>query len=145
MTAKKKTKPAPKRKPAAKRPSKAIPCPHGGDHEWEGDANERACRKCHEPETSTAKPASKTKPPKPAKAMSALDAAAKLLADSSEPLNCKELIDGIAAKGYWKSPGGKTPHSTLYAALMREINEKGASSRFCKASPGRFARTSESA
>lgn len=133
------------KKPTSKKKPQASPCPQGGDHEWEGDANERACRKCHEPETSSAKPASKTKPPKPAKAMSALDAAAKLLADSSEPLNCKELIDGIAAKGYWKSPGGKTPHSTLYAALMREINEKGASSRFCKASPGRFARTSECA
>lgn len=141
-----KKKPAPtSKKPASQKKPQASPCPHGGDHEWVGDANERACRKCHEPETSSAKPASKSKLPKPAKAMSALDAAAKLLADSSEPLNCKELIDGIAAKGYWKSPGGKTPHSTLYAALMREINEKGTDSRFCKASPGRFARTSESA
>lgn len=144
MAAKKKATSTSKKSTPKKKPP-TSPCPHGGEHEWEGEAGERVCGKCHEPETSPAKPSSKTKPPKPAKAMSALDAAARLLADSTEALNCKELIDGIAANGYWTSPGGKTPHSTLYAALMREINKKGANSRFCKPLPGRFSLTAESA
>lgn len=73
--------------------------------------------------------------------MNALDAAAKLLSESSEPLNCKQLVEGIAAKGYWQSPKGKTPHSTLYASIQREIGTKGASSRFTKAGPGKFSVT----
>ena len=46
----------------------------------------------------------------------------------------------IAEKGYWTSPGGKTPHSTLYAAIAREIKLKGAASRFVKADKGKFVR-----
>ncbi len=143
MTAKKKSKPAPHRKPAGKRPSKAISCPQGGSHEWEGEGEVRACKKCHEPAPLAIRRTVKLEKPQSEKGMSALDAAAKLLADSTGPLNCKELIEGIATKGYWTSPGGKTPHSTLYAALMREINEKGTGSRFQKASPGRFALVGE--
>ena len=32
-----------------------------------------------------------------------------------EPMNAKEMIEAMAAKGYWTSPGGKTPHATLYS------------------------------
>jgi len=49
--------------------------------------------------------------------LSALDAAAKVLGESSEPLNCKEMIDAMAVKGYWRSPGGATPWATLYTAV----------------------------
>jgi hypothetical protein len=70
--------------------------------------------------------------------MSALDAAAKVLGEAGEPLNSKEMIDRMAAKGYWKSPAGKTPHATLYAAILRELNTKGAESRFKKAERGKF-------
>jgi len=49
--------------------------------------------------------------------MSALDAAAQVLADSQEPLNTKAMIEQMAAKGLWTSPGGKTPHATLYTAV----------------------------
>jgi hypothetical protein len=28
-------------------------------------------------------------------------------------MTCKELIGAMAAKGYWTSPGGKTPEATL--------------------------------
>jgi hypothetical protein len=45
----------------------------------------------------------------------------------------------MAAKGYWSSPKGKTPSSTLYAAIAREVKLKGAASRFIKTGPGRFA------
>jgi hypothetical protein len=32
-------------------------------------------------------------------------------------MNCKEMIEAMAAKGYWTTPGGKTPHATLYTAV----------------------------
>src|SRR5262249_12979986 len=41
--------------------------------------------------------------------LSALDAAAKVLAESGQSMTCQELIAEMAAKGYWTSPGGKTP------------------------------------
>ncbi len=73
------------------------------------------------------------------KKLSALDAAAKLLAETKEPMNCKEMIDAIAAKGYWTSPGGKTPHATLYSAILRELATKGKEARFVKTERGKFA------
>ena len=36
--------------------------------------------------------------------MSCIDAAAKVLAEKGEPMNCKEMIEAMATKGYWKSP-----------------------------------------
>jgi hypothetical protein len=73
------------------------------------------------------------------KRVSAIDAAAQLLATSKEPMGCKELIEAMAAKGLWSSPGGKTPHATLYSAILREINVKGKDARFTKTDRGRFA------
>ena len=70
---------------------------------------------------------------------SALDAAALVLRERGQPMSCPELIVQMAAKGYWSSPKGKTPASTLYAALMREVRVKGDASRFVKTGPGRFA------
>jgi hypothetical protein len=71
--------------------------------------------------------------------LSALDAAAKVLSASGQPMNCPELIAAMAAKGYWNSPKGRTPASTLYAALLRELQTKGEQARFVKAGRGRFA------
>ena len=73
------------------------------------------------------------------KKLSALDAAAKVLAEAGTPMNAKEMIEAMATKGYWTSPGGKTPHATLYSALLREINVKGKVSRFQKIERGKFA------
>ncbi len=73
------------------------------------------------------------------KRMSAIDAAAKVLADASTPMNTKEMIEAMAAKTYWTSPGGKTPHATLYSAILREINTKGKDARFTKTERGKFA------
>jgi hypothetical protein len=69
----------------------------------------------------------------------ALDAAAKVLQEAARPLNCQELIKAMADQGYWTSPAGKTPASTLYAALAREITTKGKDSRFVKTERGKFA------
>ncbi len=74
-----------------------------------------------------------------AKKMSAIDAAAKVLADTKQAMNAKELIEAIAAKKLWTSPGGKTPHATLYSAILREINTKGNDARFKKTERGKFA------
>ena len=85
-----------------------------------------------------AKAAKAKKPPKEKK-LSAIDAAAQVLATSKEPLNAKEMIEAMAAKSLWTSPGGKTPHATLYSAIIREISVKGKESRFTKTERGKFA------
>ena len=61
--------------------------------------------------------------------------------DTGEPLSTKAMIERMAAKGYWSSPGGQTPAATLYSAILREIQKKGAESRFVKADKGLFARS----
>lgn len=73
--------------------------------------------------------------------LSALDAAAKVFGGSKEPMGCKEMIDAMAAKKLWTSPGGKTPSATLYSSILREINTKGKESRFKKAERGKFVAT----
>jgi hypothetical protein len=95
--------------------------------------------KAKTPKAAVPAKVAKTKKAKADGKMSAIDAAAKVLADSREPMNCKSLIDAMAAKGLWTSPGGKTPHATLYSAILREINEKGADARFVKTERGQFA------
>jgi len=70
---------------------------------------------------------------------SALDAAARVLAEAGQAMTCKEMIGAMSAKGYWTSPGGKTPDATLMSAILREVNTKGEQSRFVKTAPGRFA------
>jgi hypothetical protein len=69
---------------------------------------------------------------------SALDAAAKVLGESKEPLTTKEMITAMEAKGNWKSPGGKTPDRTLYSAILREIVLKKGEARFKKTERGKF-------
>jgi hypothetical protein len=70
--------------------------------------------------------------------LSALDAAAKVLAETGQPMRCTELIAAMTAKGYWTSPAGKTPASTLYAALLRELRTKKDRARFRKTERGKF-------
>jgi hypothetical protein len=83
----------------------------------------------------SALPSAKSSPKK----LSALDAAARVLQETNHPMTCKELIESMADKGYWKSPGGKTPHATLYSAMLREIGVKGKEARFKKTERGKFA------
>ena len=91
-------------------------------------------------EAKAAKPAKakKIKEPKEKK-LSAIDAAAQVLAASKQPLNAKEMVEQMAAQSLWTSPGGKTPHATLYSAIIREISTKGKESRFTKTERGKFA------
>jgi hypothetical protein len=85
--------------------------------------------------------AKKAKEPK-AKRVSAIDAAAQVLATSKEPMNCMALVEAMASQGLWESPGGKTPHATLYSAIIREIATKGKDARFVKKDRGMFAAAS---
>ena len=94
-----------------------------------------------------AKPAAKAKPTAKAKTkkavkpkrLSGLDAAATVLKKSGKPMRSRELITAMAKQGLWTSPGGKTPHATLYAAMIREIAAKGKDARFTKTERGLFA------
>ena len=88
--------------------------------------------------TSTKK-ASAAKDANQTKKHSALDAAARVLGESGQAMNCQEMIETMAAKGYWSSPGGKTPGATLYSAILRELKVKGADARFRKTERGKFA------
>ena len=85
---------------------------------------------------TVAKAVAKSKAERPP---SAVDAAAKILAEAKAPMTSKELIDVMAAKGLWKSPEGKTPERTLYSAIIRAIATKGKAARFKKAAKGKFA------
>jgi hypothetical protein len=82
--------------------------------------------------------AAKAKAPKVAKERkpSGLDLAAKVLAASKEPLAAKAITEATIAAG-WKT-NGKTPHATLYAAIIREIAVKGKDARFKKTDRGLF-------
>jgi hypothetical protein len=84
------------------------------------------------------RPAKGEPKPKP-KRMSGLDAAAKVLEESGQPMTVKEMVEAAQTKGYWKSPGGKTPHATVYSAIIREIATRGENSRFRKVERGKFA------
>ena len=122
-------------------PVAADACPRGGAHEWTTEGGETACAKCHEPAAKATKrrtgskaTAVKRAATKPAKRgafkpnekprTSALEAAARVLSETKQPLTTREMIAAMAAKGYWKSPGGKTPQATLYSAILREITTK---------------------
>ncbi len=76
---------------------------------------------------------------KPAKKLSQMAAAFEVLRAAGEPMTCKAMVEAMAEKKLWASPGGKTPEATLYAAIAREIATKGDEARFRKASPGHFA------
>ena len=85
------------------------------------------------------KKGSKLKVSKPNRdgAMSALDAAARVLKENGAAMNCKQMIEAMLAKKYWKT-SGKTPANTLYSAVLREITTKGKESRFKKSDRGNF-------
>jgi len=69
--------------------------------------------------------------------MSGLDAAAEILEEAGEPLDCKTIVERAFEKGYWQSEG-KTPAATIYSAILREIQKKGDAARFRKAGRGLF-------
>ena len=91
--------------------------------------------------TSAAPKAKKATRAKPGgetpKRTSGLDAAATILAEAGEPLGCKEIVERMLAKGLWATKG-KTPAATIYSAILREVQKKGADARFRKAERGKF-------
>ena len=65
--------------------------------------------------------------------ISLLDAAAKVLRESREPMTTSEIAKIVLEKKYWKPPRkGKTPDRSLHAAISRDIAAKGKESRFVK-------------
>ena len=120
------TKKAPAKKAAAPKATKKAASPNATMPATEKPAEKKATK------TSKAKGEPKVKK------ISAIDAAVQVLAASKEPLSTKEMIEAMAVKGLWNSPGGKTPHATLYSAILREINAKGREARFKKTDRGRF-------
>ncbi|OQB77403.1 MAG: hypothetical protein BWX88_05275 [Planctomycetes bacterium ADurb.Bin126] len=68
---------------------------------------------------------------------SGLDAAVVVLAEAGKPMNCGDMVKRMLETGLWKT-GGKTPSSTIYAAIITEIAKKGAASRFRKTDRGMF-------
>lgn len=70
--------------------------------------------------------------------MSGLDAAVKILVENKKPLKAKEIVELASSKGYWTSPGGKTPWNTIEAQMNTEIKKRGKESRFAKPGPGLF-------
>jgi hypothetical protein len=91
-----------------------------------------------EPEAKKRGLAPKAKAETGPKKLSAIDAAAKVLAEAGEPMDCQTMIKTMAEKGYWTSPGGKTPAATLYSAILRELKAKGDDARFKKTERGKF-------
>ena len=95
----------------------------------------------YKPAKEPAKTPTKSAPPR----LSALDAAAQVLVAGDKPMRVKDLIEQMEAKKLWKSPGGKTPEATLYAAMLREIQAKKSEARFKKIERGLFVATPHSA
>jgi len=87
------------------------------------------------PEAKGKKP--KAAKPKGERKPGALDAAVRVLREAGKPMNCTDIVKEALAKGYWQTKG-KTPHSTLYAAVIREIAAKGKEARFHKTDRGQF-------
>ncbi|HEY7307851.1 MAG TPA: HTH domain-containing protein [Gemmataceae bacterium] len=129
------------------------PTPSGATQAEQASPSETAQEAATPPEptaeqpeaSSTAAKQPRSKKPKTAaddgkeKKLSALDAAAKVLGETGQPMSCQEMIETMTAKNYWISPGGKTPASTLYSAILREITTKGEAGRFQKTDRGKFA------
>jgi hypothetical protein len=116
----------------------AIDEPKKGGGKEKAGSNGKAPKAKNEPKEPKEKKA-KNEPKEPKeKKVSALAAAHLVLKKAKEPMSTKELIDMMAKKGLWESPGGKTPDATLCAAIIREISVKGKESRFEKAAPGRY-------
>ena len=66
-----------------------------------------------------------------------LTIAARILTIANEPMSCKAIVNEAITKMGWTTKG-KTPHCTLYAAIIREIANKGEHARFIKVDRGQF-------
>lgn len=69
--------------------------------------------------------------------MSCVDAIEKVLSETKKEMTAKELVEAMAKKGYWSSPG-KTPAATVGARIYVDIQKQGKKSRFVKVGKGTF-------
>lgn len=71
------------------------------------------------------------------KKMSCLDAAAAVLKEKGEPMQCRAMVEAMFQKKLWTTDA-PTPAATLSSAILREM-KKGKDSRFKKTGRGQFA------
>lgn len=69
-----------------------------------------------------------------ATSMSGLDAAALVLSEAKTGMTAKAIVEAIKERGMADGLKGKTPHATIYAAIITEIAKKGKDSRFARGS-----------
>jgi len=60
-----------------------------------------------------------------------------MLAEAKKPLNTKETVEHMLARGLWQTKG-RTPAAAICAALLRHIQSSGNDSRFRRAKQNRF-------
>jgi hypothetical protein len=117
--------------------SDEAPVAHGGEPATEAstDTTETAGRDTGQRGATGAKPAATST----ATRMSLVDAAIQIMKEVDEPMNTKRMVELVSERDLWQpSRGGKTPHATLYSAILREIRDKGDDSRFEKVERGKF-------
>lgn len=128
-------------KTTKKAPSKKAPRMCASAARAEGAARQKraAAAKTAAPEKASKAPKPKEAKSTQTKRVSLLDASAAVLADAKAPMQAKALVEAVVERGLWTPGAGKTPHATLYAAIVREIADKGKDARFRKVERGRFA------
>ena len=69
--------------------------------------------------------------------MSFGDAAVQILREAGEPLHANEICDRALRQGLIQTTG-RTPHASMAARLVVEVNQRGAQSRFRRVAPNTF-------
>jgi len=127
--------------PSAADKAKPITLPPAG--EVRKKLQIEGARKEHEQRRKEAIERGKVKPNQPQgkakrrEGLSGLDAAAQVLKEAGQPMRCGQIVETMLGKGLWKTKG-QTPAATIYAAILREIQAKGAQARFKKTDRGLF-------
>ncbi len=90
----------------------------------------------HEDAPAEESPASEATPR--VRKRSLIEAAAKILKESAEPMNTRSMVQAAIERGLWTPTNCKTPEQSLYGAIFREIKVS-ATPRFRKsATQGAF-------
>jgi hypothetical protein len=70
--------------------------------------------------------------PRDANPTSLLDATARLLEETRTGYTCQEIIQILHDRGWWRTPGGKNPVSTLRHQLEEDVKKRGVDARFVR-------------
>jgi hypothetical protein len=139
-TANKSSKPAEAKKPAVKKASSKAKGAAKAQAAESPAATKDDAAEAPAAEGGAKRKTKKAKTPKASDGrLSQLDAAVKVLGEADVPMSTKDMVETMGQKGYWSSPGGRTPEATLYSAILREVKNKGDEARFVKTERGRFA------